>query len=460
MWVRGLVSCSAFPFLLLIILTISAHAEPPESQLPFLDPLTREDLDGLFESTSLDLAGGVLEDLVEAGTAVPTEWGPSVGCLWTLSDLREVSTELLPPIEETKDSGANDSEIVISDPGGSPDTSIVAVGFSNDAMDMTKPILWKLRRGDTAWTYQQLPTLAGGEGEACGILVEENDSLYVVCGWSAGASADKAVIWTEDESSAWDVVELPHDLTGSAGCARDGFVSAVSGTTICGWVESSLGDTTAVLWENSGAGWVKLPLPKLAGGAKSMAISFIPGDGEMRSVVGWAENDLGDRRAVLWSYEDFWHVEELDQLAGSSQSEARSGHMCPAGDFKFLIVGSSYGLGSSRGTIWGLAWEPDNGLTLDLNDLIIAEDPPAIREAVAVGYGPGEKLVIAANGMPAQPPFYSISSDGDPRPYFLVETTVVPAPSSGISMVVLALALGGVVLFALGTTRRPRRRLM
>jgi hypothetical protein len=183
----------------------------------------------------------------------------------------------------------------------------------------------------------------------------------------------------------------------------------------------------------------------------------IMGDGEtteVQGIVGWSENASGERRAVRWYMDGGWQVEGLGQLAGFSQSVARGGAVCPAGDFEALAAGGSYGPGAARATIWGISTGPSSEFTRDLNDLVIGDNPPALRVATGVETDANCRLLIPANGVTGQPGGYGMSQSGTAHAYLLVETELVPISRWGlVVLTVFLICVGGFVILRRGLAR-------
>jgi hypothetical protein len=172
-------------------------------------------------------------------------------------------------------------------------------------------------------------------------------------------------------------------------------------------------------------------------------------DGDLGLVaVGWAENSVGQRRAVRW-YENGggWTIEELPELAGYDQSEARGATLSGEAGNDIIVVGNGFDpVYPQIAAIWGIHGEEGNDFARDLNNLLRSQNPPIVR-STAEG-----KIFIAANGVMAQAGMYSMSQPSDPHAYLLIEETLVPAISSSRHLMLL-----GVVLAALATVALLRR---
>jgi hypothetical protein len=377
-----------------------------------------------------------------------------VACVWKyIEDCSAgCAYEELPSLDATKAAAAKDITSIIEITGEGPDTSLVAVGYSYDSLNRIHPMWWVRDVSGDVWTYQELPTLAGAEGSAVGKVwwpTHPDDEDLTAFGWSEGVATDKAVIWTDNGSGGWAIRTLPHNGPGYAGCVLDGKGGDAADTLLCGWTESALADTVPVVWQNSGGGWTKTELPMLSGGTQGMAHSIVNHQGPNMLVVGESENSLGERRAVRWYYDGGWQVEALDQLAAFSQSVGILGQQ----GNDLVILGKSYDPGAPVGTIWGIVDDyTRNDFVYDINDLILTDLAPTIREAVSMTVTPVDVAYIVANGVDNQLGGYGVTQSSTPGAYVLVETDVVPATSYGGVTILIA------VLGALGALLLIRRR--
>ena len=189
---RAIASSFVFPFVLLLLLAIPAQADPPA-----LEAIPLPELEGgsrVFSSTAPDTNELLIEHPMSllAGQTKDSD-GPWEACVWSLEfpAMGDSAVGVMlrcPPVYLTRDCGAL---FAWSYRSGFNDTLVVAGGFSYDPMDHIQPIFWSSPVGDSSWTYQQLPTLVGGEGAVQG-FVRFVLNQPVLCGWSSGSSAAKA----------------------------------------------------------------------------------------------------------------------------------------------------------------------------------------------------------------------------------------------------------------------------
>jgi hypothetical protein len=313
--------------------------------------------------------------------------GPWRACVWSWQGPLPpwwLDMQALPPLDVTRGSKANSVDMF-----DLPDTMFIAVGYSYDSSTLQKPILWSRPPSDTTWVSHQLPTLLGLEGEAlrCADHGPWGDPhMGPIVGWSSTAeSVEKAVIWTPNGSGGWALRVLSHYGIYRPGRAHSAFVSMKSDTTICGWAESTSGDTTAVIWRESMGTWVRTALPLLPGGTQGMALRLVGEEGddlmgeEGDDILGWSENSLGERCAVHWYEDGVWIVEEMTELPGKTGSTARGlqGEVpsCVSGDPNcyYIIVGKTYISGPSVGTVWEFGGQFGEEDVYDVNYLIIGD---------------------------------------------------------------------------------------
>jgi hypothetical protein len=373
-------------------------------------------------------------------------WGPGIwqGVCWS-GKCREdsVKYEALPSLDETRDSCVNDAGYAVL-AGGGADTSVLAAGYSYDALDLMQPVLWARDVHDTSWSLTQLPTLGGMEGRVKGYRSCLDLPVFFLVGSSvSGESEEKAVVWTLNESGGWAIRTLPDFGPALASRADDAFVSAESETTVCGWAEVSELDTVAVVWENHGLGWNIVTLPELPGGMRGAARSLAGSDEEGIFVAGWAEDASGRHCAVVWYDRGLgWQVEAMTMLSAHIESEATGVSFTGERDDEVVAVGSSYGPGPRRATIWGDVGEGGDNWARDLNSLVVSADPPYLANASGVGVVPDGRMLIAANSTHA---------------YLLLEATPVPIARSHTAVLVLAVGLMVFGVFLL-RSHRPLSR--
>lgn len=388
--------------------------------------------------------------------------GPWKACVWDIdANLSMANISVLsvigtvPPLDETKNSGASDIGLSISD----GESLVVVVGYAYDALDRIQPVRWSRQANSMTWMSKRLPTLSGDSGEAMGVVAGVADLVYMV-GYCSGVSAEKAVIWTDNGAGGWAVRPLPHAGPGFAGRARDGFVSALAGSLVWGWTESALADTIPVVWDNSGGGWTRTPLPLLPGGAEGMVLNHEWDlDSGTYGLTGWSENSLGDRQAVRWYNDSGWQVEALGILAGYDMSEATSIAVHPSGtgDMTY-ITGKSYNAGSSVATIWAFFTGPPAQYVRDLNELVMSDNPPVLMNSTGVGASADHVHFVGANGVAGQAGLYSMSQAGDPHAYLLVEVNPVPAVGSFAIVMIIAFTLGAAVILEVRRRKSLRER--
>lgn len=389
--------------------------------------------------------------------------GPWRACVWSWQDPEPPwwpYLQALPVLDVTRESKANSVDMF-----DLPDTMFIAVGYSYDSSALQKPILWSRPRSDTTWSSQQLPTLAGLEGEVlrCSGYGDWGDPhMGPIVGWSSTTeSVEKAVLWTPNASGGWALRVLSHYATSRPGRAHSAFVSMESDTTICGWAESTGGDTTAVIWRKSMGAWVRTALPLLPGGTQGMALRLMGEEGddlvgeEGDDIVGWSENSLGERCAVHWYDDGGWIIEEMTELPGKTGSVALGlqGEVppCVSGDpnCSYTIIGKTHMGGPSVGTVWEFGGQFGEEDVYDVNNLLVGDYKPTIRGLSDVGTFATDLIGIAANGTPYNPAMYLATQSSDPQAYMLVETEVVPVLESFRTVLLLVTLLALLAVFVI-----------
>jgi hypothetical protein len=415
----------------------------------------------LYETVPLEQRpGGSLVYLVSFFDLDDAQWltaagqtrefgGPWQACVWAWQDAQPSSgppLETLPSLDATRNSSAGYVAMIPLP------YWLLAAGYSYDTSGYKKPIVWTRSENDTSWTSQQLPTFAGDEGEVisgCGV-----SGTVLVGSSTAYAGVERAAIWTPSGPTAWASHMLLHFAADEAGRALDGFVSAASETTVCGWARTTGGDTTAVVWTRGTGPWIWTSLPLLPGGNQGMAVSILGEESndlvgeEGDDIVGWSEDSTGGRRAVRWYRDGTWHVEELAGLTGFDQSVAAGVTLTGEEGHDIYAVGQSFDPGDPVGTVW-LLGEEANDLARDVNDLIVGDNSPAVTGlSHATLMAPGV-LTIAANSIPNPTGTYGITQSSAPQAHLLIETEIVPAMGSYSGIVLLTVLLGTLAVLRL-----------
>ncbi|MFN0150483.1 MAG: hypothetical protein ACKVU1_07220 [bacterium] len=360
---RSLVSC-------LILATIAVLPVPSIAAPPAFRMKALPELPGL-ESAALCGASDSVKGVWVGGWSKNSA-GDENAVAWRAPDLDTA------PVISVLDPLVSRAEGIFVDPS-TDCTAVYLCGHEFVTPGLVKPVGWRVPGAGPSAQFN-LPTLAGGEGNARGFVSSASGAAagpYVIVGSSLDAAlVRKAATWQKDGNGAWTIEELPHPTIASAGDALDGMAMDESTFVVVGFADNVAGQMRPQVWERVGAGpWTRTEAPLLAGGVTGAVTSTCSAPDILLPprVAGWSADGAGLRTAVQWeeTLPGVWEVTSLGTLQGSAQSEAAGLFLIPLVGF-----GSSY---TSAPEIDGLAtlWEVNGATTTayDLNALVVGQRP-------------------------------------------------------------------------------------